>query len=88
MTSEAVEATCGSRFDGMVSTNQVKLAEPEPHPARLSTNTAARRAQSTLRGPWERFCLVDRFKGKVPFRALGPRFACAGRCRARAGITR
>lgn len=39
MMSEALDATCGSRFAGMESTNQVKLLEPEPQAVRLRTKT-------------------------------------------------
>jgi hypothetical protein len=38
MTSAEAEATCGSRLAGMLSTNQVKLLEPEPQPVRAKTN--------------------------------------------------
>ena len=44
MTSDAAEATCGSRFAGMVSTNQVKLLEPEPQPVRVRNRRAVRTA--------------------------------------------
>jgi len=36
--SAEAEATCGSRLAGMLSTNQVKLLEPEPQPVRAKTN--------------------------------------------------
>ena len=42
MMSEALDATCGSRFAGMESTNQVKLLEPEPQAVRPAAITAAR----------------------------------------------
>ena len=43
MTSDAPDATCGSRFAGMLSTNHVKLAEfvELPQPVRAKRNAAA-----------------------------------------------
>ena len=59
MMSEALDATCGSRFAGMESTNQVKLLEPEPQAVRLRTKNAASRA-ATKRSCFKRCILSGR----------------------------
>lgn len=59
MMSEALDATCGSRFAGMESTNQVKLLEPEPQAVRLRTKNAASRA-ATKRSCFKKCILSGR----------------------------